>query len=211
MPSTSPVEAGDMRAGLWRQQVGLEPCSHQAAGGHCNLNGLLRMGFCRAKEQLEVMKEKRFFKAILFLSVLCSPTTPAHSTVSQQAARGVRLPASYSRLWPAPEPAHSSTEWGKWPPKNAGYTRFVSDMKLSEANSTDQTEQQAPQIMLVTQVTSTQAYPRHLHIMLVPTAHPSPPLLSRQQVLLFCQYRVKDSAQSVLEGIAQCTADLCLS
>lgn len=45
----SHVEVRDMQAGLWRQQVGLEPRSHQATRGCCNLNWLLSMGFCRAK------------------------------------------------------------------------------------------------------------------------------------------------------------------
>lgn len=45
----SHVEVRDMQAGLWRQQVGLEPRSHQATRGCCNLNWLLSMGFCRAR------------------------------------------------------------------------------------------------------------------------------------------------------------------
>lgn len=159
------------------------------------------------------MKEKRFFKDILFLSVLCFPTNSAHSTVSQQ-ARALGASARYA---PAGELQQAVTSPRACPQlhrvrematkKHWLYTwSFVSDLKSSEANSTDQTEQRAPQIMLVTQVTSSQAYPRHLHIMLVPIARPSPPLLSRQQVLLFCQEGVKGSALSVLEGLAQHTA-----
>lgn len=159
------------------------------------------------------MKQKRSFKAILFLSVLCFPTTPAHITVSQQAKA---LGAS-ARCVPACELQQAVTSPRACPQlhrvrematkKHCVYTwSFVSDRKSSEANSRDQTEQRAPQIMLVTQVTSSQAYPRHLHIMLVPAARPSPPLPTRQQVLLFSQEGVKGSALSVLEGIAQHTA-----